>query len=131
MGTEGVLNQAGLVMAAVLLIIGAGFHLLMGIAAEINQAFFEPVDDYAYDLDMATWGWLQIGVGIALALTGFALLSGSVWARILAVLVVIVSATVNFLQIPYYPFWSFAILVVNAFILWAVIAYKPEKTPSS
>ncbi|HET6747717.1 MAG TPA: hypothetical protein VFL71_00525 [Actinomycetes bacterium] len=33
------------------------------------------------------------------------------------------SAIANFLFIPYYPFWSLLIIVLNVFVIWALAVY--------
>jgi hypothetical protein len=33
------------------------------------------------------------------------------------------SATANFLFIPYYPFWSMLIIAVDIFVIWALTAH--------
>jgi hypothetical protein len=37
-----------------------------------------------------------------------------------------ISATANFLFIPYYPFWSILIVTANVFIIWALTAHGRE-----
>jgi hypothetical protein len=36
------------------------------------------------------------------------------------------SATANFLFIPYYPFWSTVIIAVDIFVIWALTAHGRE-----
>jgi len=112
-----------LIMAAALMVIGGIFHFIEGLAALLNDDFFVVVRGYAFDMDITTWGWVHMIGGIVVALAGIALLSGALWARILAVLVVMVSAIINFVTIPYYPVWAMIMLVVDGGILWALIAH--------
>ena len=37
-----------------------------------------------------------------------------------------ISATVNFLLIPYYPFWSLLIIALDIFVIWALVAHGRE-----
>jgi hypothetical protein len=112
-----------LIMAAALMVIGGIFHFIEGFAALLNDDFFVVVRGYAFDMDITTWGWIHMIGGIVVALAGIALLSGALWARIVAVLVVMVSAIINFLTIPYYPVWAMIMLVVDGGILWAILAH--------
>jgi hypothetical protein len=61
--------------------------------------------------------------GVIVTLAGIALLSGALWARIVAILVVMASAMINFLTVPYYPVWALIMLVIDGGILWALIAH--------
>jgi hypothetical protein len=36
------------------------------------------------------------------------------------------SATANFLFIPYYPFWSLLIITLDIFVIWALTAHGRE-----
>jgi hypothetical protein len=38
----------------------------------------------------------------------------------------LVSATANFLFIPYYPFWSLLIITLDIFVIWAIAAHGGE-----
>ena len=61
--------------------------------------------------------------GIVVALAGFALFTGAVWARAVGVIVVGISAVVNFMWLPYYPFWSMLIIALDIFVIWALTAH--------
>jgi hypothetical protein len=119
---------AGLILfAAVFMVVGGSFHAIQGLAALINDDFFTNVQGYAYDVDITTWGWLHLTVGIVVALTGLTLLSGAVWARLIALFIIVVSAIINFIYIPYQPLWSIILLVIDGAIIWALLTYpEPE-----
>lgn len=118
----------GLILfAAVFMVVGGSFHAIQGLAALINDDFFVNVQGYAYDVDITSWGWLHLGVGIVVALTGLTLLSGAIWARLIALFIVVVSAIINFIYIPYQPLWSIILLVIDGAIIWALLTYpEPE-----
>jgi hypothetical protein len=112
-----------LILAAALMVIGGIFHFIEGLAAVINDDFFVVVRGYAFDMDVSTWGWIHMVGGVIVTLAGIALLSGALWARIVAILVVMASAMINFLTVPYYPVWALIMLVIDGGILWALIAH--------
>ena len=120
----------GLVLfAAVFMIVGGTFQAIQGLAALLNDGFFVVVNDYAYDVDITAWGWLHLIVGGVVATTGVFLLSGSLVARLIAMFIVVVSAIINFIYIPYQPIWSIVLLVIDGAILWALLTYEdPELT---
>jgi type III secretory pathway component EscV len=51
---------------------------------------------------------------------GYGLLSGQTWARVVGIILASASALVNFAFIPYYPFWSLAIIALDVFVIWAL-----------
>jgi hypothetical protein len=111
--------------AAVFMVVGGAFHVIQGLAALINEDFFVAVNGYAYDVDITAWGWLHVIVGGIVALTGLALLSGALWARLFAIFIVVVSGIVNFIFIPYQPLWSIVLLAADGVVLWALLMF-PE-----
>jgi hypothetical protein len=120
---------AGLTLfAAVFMVIGGSFHAIQGLAAILDEDFFAVAESYAYDLDVVAWGWLHLITGLIVALTGLFLLSGSLLARMVALFIVVVSAIINFIYIPYQPLWSIVLLVVDGAIVWALLTFpEPEE----
>jgi hypothetical protein len=112
-----------LILAAALMVIGGIFHFIEGLAALLNDDFFVVVRGYAFDMDITTWGWIHMIGGIIVAMAGIGLLSGALWARIVAIVVVMASAILNFVTIPYYPVWAMIMLVIDGGILWALLAH--------
>jgi hypothetical protein len=77
-------------------------------------------------LDLTTWGWVHLLVGIVVFLAGIGLLSGNVLARAIAVIVASVGIIANFLFIPAYPVWALTVIAVNVFVIYALTAHGRE-----
>jgi hypothetical protein len=60
---------------------------------------------------------------VVVAVAGFAVLSSATWARVVGIIVAVLSAIANFLFIPYYPFWSLLIIALDVLVIWALAAY--------
>ena len=65
-------------------------------------------------------------VGVAVALAGFAVMSGRTWARVVGIILAVLSALSTFSFIPYYPFWSLLIIALDVFVIWALAVYSPD-----
>jgi len=78
---------------------------------------------WVFQFNVTTWGWIHILVGIIALLAGIGLFSGAVWARTVAVLVAVVSIIINFVWLPYYPWWALLIIAFDFFVIWAVTAH--------
>lgn len=113
--------------AAALMVMSGVFGMLEGIAAIIDDELYVVTPDYTYDLDVSTWGWIHLATGAVVMLAGFGLFSGVLWARIIAMIVAVTSAVINFFYIPYYPFWSILIIAVNIVVLWALAVYTRDE----
>jgi hypothetical protein len=116
------------VFAAVLMIMVGIFHAAQGLVAIVNDTFYVVGEEYVFQFDVTTWGWIHLLLGILVAVAGFALFSGAVWARTVGVALAVLSAVANFLWMPYYPFWSIAIIALNVFVIWALTAHGRDIT---
>lgn len=102
------------------------FDFFQGLAAVVKSSFYVVAPNYAFQVDTTTWGWLHMLLGILMAVAGAFLFVGKLWARIVTVILALVSAVANFLSIPYYPVWSILIIALNILTLWAVIFHGRE-----
>jgi hypothetical protein len=117
------LSMGSALFAGVLMIMVGIFHVIAGLAAVIDDEFFIVGEQYAFEVDTTTWGWIHMGAGAIVAIAGFAVLSGHLWARIFAIIVAMLSAVANFFWIPYYPFWSILIIAIDVVIIWGLATY--------
>ena len=76
--------------------------------------------DYVYEFNVTSWGWIHLVIGLALIATGIGLFSRAVWAGVIALFLVVLSAIDNFFFIPYYPFWSILIIALNIWVIWSL-----------
>lgn len=114
------------VFAGVLMIMAGIFQALQGLAAVLDDDFFVIRDNYAFHMDASSWGWVHLVTGTIVALAGFGVLSGQLWARIVGIALALLSAVVNFFYIPYYPAWSILIISVDIVVIFALCSYSRE-----
>jgi hypothetical protein len=126
-GREASGTAVGFIMFAAIMMIMAGlFQALQGLVAIFENEFYVATRNYLFQFDATTWGWIHLLLGLVVAFAGYGLLSGRTWARAAAITLAVLSATANFLFIPYYPFWSLLIITLNIFVIWAVAAHGGE-----
>jgi hypothetical protein len=111
------------VFAAIMMLMVGVFQALQGLVAIFENEFYVATRNYLFQFDATTWGWIHLVIGVLVAFAGWGLLSGRTWARALAITLAVLSAIANFLFIPYYPFWSLLIIILNVFVIWAVAAH--------
>jgi hypothetical protein len=108
------------VFAGVMMIMMGILHALWGLAAIIEDEFFVATRNYLYNVDVTGWGWVHLIAGAIVILAGFWVFTGAVWARIVGVILAVLSAIANFLTIPYFPVWSLVIIAVDIVAIWAL-----------
>jgi hypothetical protein len=111
------------VFAGTVMIMVGVFQAIQGIVALFNDTFYVVGEKWTFAFDITTWGWIHLIVGVLLVLAGFFLFQGAVWARVIGVGVVAISAVLNFMWLPYYPLWSMLIIALDVFVIWALTAH--------
>ncbi|MGH9231879.1 MAG: DUF7144 family membrane protein [Acidimicrobiales bacterium] len=112
--------------AAVLMILAGIMNAIHGFIALVNDEWVVWGNRGDLYLDLTTWGWLHLIVGIVVFLAGIGLLSGNVLARAIAVIVASVAIIANFLFIPAFPVWALTVITVNVFVIYALTAHGRE-----
>ncbi len=80
-------------------------------------------EEWIFQFDVTTWGWIHLLFGILVALAGVFLLQGAVWARTIGVILAGFSALLNFIWLPYYPLWGIVVIALDVFVIWALTAH--------
>lgn len=109
--------------AAVMLMLVGGFHAFAGLVGILENELYVLAGGYVLELDATTWGWIHLIAGIVVFLAGLGLLGGATWARVVGVIVAVVSTLVNFAWLPWYPLWSIIMITANAFVIWALTVH--------
>lgn len=114
-------------LAGILMFTVGSFHVLAGIAGirDDGSSLFQPAN-YTFEVDVNTWGWIQLCVGVVLILTGVGVLIGRSWGLILGLVVVFLSALSTFALLPTQPIWSLVILAFDGLVLWALVTELAE-----
>jgi hypothetical protein len=112
-----------IVFAGVMMIILGVFHAVTGLAAIFENKFYVVTPNYLYQFDVTGWGWIHLIGGVVVALAGFAVFSGRLWARAVGIALAGLSAIANFLFIPYYPLWSLLMIALAVFVIWALAVH--------
>jgi hypothetical protein len=116
----------GVTVAAVLLMMAGTFEALAGLVGIFQDKFYATTPNYIFQFDATSWGWIHLIVGILVGLAGVGILFGNLAARIVGIGLAALSMIANFLFIPYYPFWSLAIIALDVFIIWALASHGGE-----
>jgi hypothetical protein len=116
-----------LVLASVMMLINGGFGLMAGLVALFrDQYYLVRSDGLVVSIDYTVWGWIHLVLGILLVATGLGLLVGQTWARVTGVVIVSVSALVQFAFLAAYPFWSAIVIAVDVLVIYALIVHGRE-----
>ena len=112
--------------AGVMLVTVGVFQVLEAIAALAKDDIFIRGVEYTYKVDVTTWGWVHLILGVIGIATGLGVLAGQTWARVIGIILAVVGALANFAFIPYYPIWSLLIIGFYVMVMWALSTQMRE-----
>ena len=115
--------------AAIMLIVIGFFHAFAGIVALVDDQFYVVGNEWVFQFDVTTWGWIHLLMGLVVLLAGLGIFTGNVVARTVGVVVAAISAIANFLWLPYYPVWSIVIIALDIAIIWALTVHGRDIVP--
>jgi hypothetical protein len=109
--------------AGIMMVMIGTFQALEGLVAILNDKFYVVTPNYTYDIDVTTWGWIHLVVGLLVAAAGFFVFSGQMWARVVGIAFAALNAVAQFVFLPHYPIWSLLMIVLDVFVIWALCVY--------
>jgi hypothetical protein len=112
--------------AAVLMVVIGIWQVFAGIAALLRDTVYVSTPEYIYSFDLTAWGWTHLLLGVLIAVAGFGVVRGQVWARVVGILLACLSLIANFMFLPHYPIWSLVIIALDIVIIWALATYRRE-----
>ena len=104
---------------AIMLVLGV-WQVLAGLTAVVRDGLYATAATYTFAFSTTAWGWLVVLLGLLIAGTGIAVLSGRTWGDTAAIALACLTMVVNFLLIPLYPVWSLSIIALGVTLIWAL-----------
>jgi len=116
-----------ILFAATMMLMLGIFHAIQGLVALFQDEYYlVGKNGLTVHVDYTTWGWVHLILGILVAGAGAGLLAGQMWARIVGVLVCLVSSVVNIAFLAAYPIWSLIMIAVDVLVIWAITVHGRE-----
>jgi hypothetical protein len=116
-----------IVFAGTIMVMLGIFHVIQGFVALFNEQYFlVGSSGLVVNMDFTTWGWLQIIAGTIVAAAGACLFTGQMWARVVGVLLAMVSALVNISFLAAYPVWSLMMIALDVIVILALTVHGSE-----
>jgi hypothetical protein len=84
-----------ILFAAIMMLMVGIWQALQGLVAIFENEFYVATRNYLFQFDVTTWGWIHLIVGVIVAFAGWGLLSGRIWARVVAITLAVLSAIAN------------------------------------
>jgi hypothetical protein len=116
-----------IVFAGIMMVMLGTFHAIDGLVALFKDDYYLVADNgLAIQVDYTVWGWVHLIAGIIVVAAGVALFAGKTWARVVAIIVALISAILNITFLAAYPIWSTIMIAVDILVIWALTVHGGE-----
>jgi len=103
------------------------FHVFQGIIALFNDAVLVvPAGGLVVSVSFTQWGWMQLIVGAVVFAAGLGVFTGATWARVFGVILLSISAILNFAFLTAFPVWSMTVIALDVLTIYALTAHGAE-----
>ncbi|MCX5010288.1 hypothetical protein OG765_04690 [Streptomyces sp. NBC_00555] len=120
--------SGGVLFASVMLIVTGCLAVFQGIAAIANDDVYFRIGSYVFEFDLTAWGWIHLIIGIIVVLAGIGIFAGSGLARGAGIGLAGLSIILNFMWLPYQPWWAIIIIAIDAIIILALCTSWKKQT---
>ena len=119
-------GQGLVTFAGVMLMIAGVLNTLYGIAAIGKANVFVHNARYVF-LDLQTWGWFVLALGVLQIFAALAIWRGVSWARWFGVGCASANAILQTLWLPSYPILALTILPLDIIAIYGLLAYGGKR----
>lgn len=121
--TREVRGPTGWVLFAGSIMVIVGFlNFFYGLAAIVNDEVVVVGGHGAIIADLTAWGWVTLILAVVLVMTGFGLVTGAAWARVVGVVIVSINAIEQVWIFPAAPLWALIVILLDVIILYNLTA---------
>lgn len=112
--------------AGFMMIILGIFQTIAALTALINNKWLVVTEKNLLVFNFTAWGWIHLIIGIVVLIAGFSVMHGSMWARIVGILIATLSAIANLAYMNVYPVWSIIMIVIDVLVIYALTVHAGE-----
>jgi hypothetical protein len=113
--------------AGIIMILVGTFEAFEGLAALFNDKFFAVTNTgLLVTADYTAWGWVHLILGGVVVAAGCGVFIGKTWARVVGIILAMVSATVNLAFLAAYPVWSVIVITLDVIVIYALAVHGRE-----
>jgi hypothetical protein len=116
-----------IVFSGVLLCMIGVFQAMMGFVALFKEDYYlVGRTGLVLELDYTAWGWVHLIFGIVVLLAGFGVLAGQMWARVVGIILAVLSAIANLVFLAAYPVWGVIVIALDVLVIYALCVHGRE-----
>jgi len=109
-----------------MMIVGGVINALYGLFVLVKDTWPGWKNGDVWIINLTTWGWVHLLIGLVVALCGVGVLSGNVLARSVGVILAALSIVTNFMFLTMQPWWAITVIVIDLLVMWALTVHGHE-----
>jgi hypothetical protein len=115
------------VFGGIMLLMLGGFQMIEGFVAIVKDEYYLVTrNGLLLNVDYTTWGWTHLLIGLIAVAAGLGILLGQMWARIVGIIIAVISALANIAFLSAYPIWSTIIIATDVLVIYALAVHGRE-----
>jgi hypothetical protein len=115
------------IFAGVMMILLGAFEAIMGLVALFDDGYYLVTrTGLVVSANFTQWGWTHLILGVIAVVAGFGVMLGQTWARVVGVILAVVSALVNVAFLAAYPVWSTLVITLDVIVIYALAVHGSE-----
>lgn len=116
-----------IVFSGVMMIMIGVFQAIMGFVAIFKEDYYlVGRTGLVVELDYTAWGWVHLIFAIVVLLAGFSVLAGQMWARVVGIILAVLSAIGNLVFLAAYPVWGVIVITLDVLVIYALCVHGRE-----
>ena len=112
--------------AGIMMILSGVFDIIAGLTGLLRHTWYLVSGSHLLVFNYVAWGWIDLAIGLLVLLAGFSLLHGSMWARVVGVILASLSAVGALASVNSYPVWSIVVITVDVLVIYALSVHGGE-----
>jgi hypothetical protein len=115
------------IFAGIMLLMMGGFQAIEGLVALFRDDYYlTTASGLVLTFDYTAWGWTHLLLGVVAVLAGVGLFLGQMWARVVGIIIAVLSALANLMFLPAYPIWCTIMIATDVLIIYALSVHGRE-----
>jgi|tagenome__1003787_1003787.scaffolds.fasta_scaffold20651157_2 hypothetical protein len=114
-----------ILFAGLVTIVAGAYNALTGLSTITSDyGAIERAHDVLFSINVDTWAWFWLIVGVTQLVTGGLVLARNLWGLFFAVCGAVLSATVAVFAIFAWPVWAFSVLTLDLLIMYGLLTHR-------
>lgn len=111
----------------IMMLMMGSFQAIEGLVALFKEDYFLVTrNGLVVPVDYTAWGWTHLLIGLVAVAAGFGVVVGQMWARVVGIIIAMVSALANIAFVSAYPVWSTIIIATDVLVIYALAVHGRE-----